>query len=183
MTEWLHFHFSLACTGEGNGNPLQCSCLENPRDGGAWWAAVYGVAQSRTRLKWLSISSSSIKTRQWINMLFLIAKFETKHCNMYLILGYLWSKDCLKKHCIPVVKYMHSVSLSSHVQLATPHCSLPGSSVHGILQPRILEQVAIPFSRGSAGRFFIFWATREAPNICLVFIKLCYLTFFFLVFI
>jgi len=53
-TERLHFHFSLSCIGEGNGNPLQCSCLENPRDGGAWWAAVYGVAQSRTRLKWLS---------------------------------------------------------------------------------------------------------------------------------
>ena len=47
-TERLHFHFSLSCIGEGNGNPLQCSCLENPRDGGAWWAAVYGVAQSRT---------------------------------------------------------------------------------------------------------------------------------------
>ena len=58
-TEWRHFHFSLLCTGEGNGNPLQCSWLENPRDGGAWWAAVYGVAQSRTRLKWLSSSSSS----------------------------------------------------------------------------------------------------------------------------
>ena len=53
-TERLHFHFSLSCTGEGKGNPLQCSCLENPRDGGAWWAAVCGVAQSRTRLKWLS---------------------------------------------------------------------------------------------------------------------------------
>jgi len=50
---------SLSCIGEGNGSPLQCSCLENPRDGGAWWAAVYGVAQSRTRLKWLSSSSSS----------------------------------------------------------------------------------------------------------------------------
>ena len=50
-TERLHFHFSLSCIGEGNGNPLQCSCLENPRDGGAWWAAVYGVAQSQTRLK------------------------------------------------------------------------------------------------------------------------------------
>ena len=102
-TEWLPFHFSLSCIGEGNGNPLQCSCLENPRDGesgrlpsmgshrvghdwsnlacmhdwrrkwqpapvflpgesqgrGDWWAAVYGVAQSRTRLKWLSSSSSS----------------------------------------------------------------------------------------------------------------------------
>ena len=50
-TERLHFHFSLSCIGEENGNPLQCSCLENPRDGGAWWAAVHGVAQSRTRLK------------------------------------------------------------------------------------------------------------------------------------
>ena len=56
--EQLHFHFSLSGTGEGNGNPLQCSGLENPRDGGAWWAAVYGVAQSRTRLKRLSSSSS-----------------------------------------------------------------------------------------------------------------------------
>ena len=57
-TERLPFHFSLSCTGEGNGNPLQCSCLENPRDGGAWWAAIYGVTQSRTRLKQLSSSSS-----------------------------------------------------------------------------------------------------------------------------
>ena len=61
-TERLHFHFSLSCIGEGNGNPLQCSCLENPRDGGAWWAAVYGAAQSQTRLKQLSSSSSS---RNW----------------------------------------------------------------------------------------------------------------------
>ena len=58
MTERLHFHFSLSCTGEGNGNPLQCSCLENPRDRGAWWAAIYGVAESQTRLKRLSSSSS-----------------------------------------------------------------------------------------------------------------------------
>ena len=57
--ERLHFHCSLSCIGEGNGNPLQCSCLENPRDGGTWRAAVYGVAQSRTRLKRLSSGSSS----------------------------------------------------------------------------------------------------------------------------
>ena len=56
MTERLHFHFSLSCIGGRNGSPLQCSCLENPRDGGAWWAAVYGVAQGRTRLKRLSSS-------------------------------------------------------------------------------------------------------------------------------
>ena len=55
-TRRLHFHFSLSCIGEGNGNALQCSCLENPTDGGAWWAAVYGVVQSWTRLKRLNIS-------------------------------------------------------------------------------------------------------------------------------
>ena len=58
-TERLHFHFSLSCIGEGNGNPLQYSCLENPRDGAAWWAAIYGVPQSQTQLKRLSSSSSS----------------------------------------------------------------------------------------------------------------------------
>ena len=58
MTERLHFPFSLSCIGEGNGNPLQCSCLENPGDGGAWWAAIYGVAQSRTRLKPLAAAAA-----------------------------------------------------------------------------------------------------------------------------
>ena len=65
-TEQLHFLFSLSCIGEGNGNPLQCSCLENPREGGTWWAAVSGVARSRTRLKRLS-SSSSIHVKDIIN--------------------------------------------------------------------------------------------------------------------
>ena len=69
-TERLHFHFSLSCIGEGNGNPLQCSCLENPRDGGAWWAAVYGVSQSRTRLKRLSSSSSSVFRKYFFEYIF-----------------------------------------------------------------------------------------------------------------
>ena len=60
-TERLPFHFSLSCIGEGNGNPLQCSCLENPRDGEAWWAAVDGVSESRTRLKRLSSSSGALR--------------------------------------------------------------------------------------------------------------------------
>ena len=66
-TERLHFHFSLSCIGEGNGNPLQYSCLENPKDGGAWWAAVYGVTQSQTRLKRLNSSSSMdlLTNRAW----------------------------------------------------------------------------------------------------------------------
>ena len=72
-TERLHFHFSLSCIGEGNGNSLQCSCLENPRDGGAWWATVYGVAQSWTRLKWLgSSSSSSAGKENWPSHLLLV---------------------------------------------------------------------------------------------------------------
>ena len=75
-TERLHFDFSFSCIGEGNGNPLQCSCLENPRPMGAWWAAVHGVAQSRPRLKWLSGSSSIValqchvscyRTTKWIS--------------------------------------------------------------------------------------------------------------------
>ena len=59
-TERLHFHFSVSCIGEGNGNPLQCSCLENHRDPGAWWPAVYGVMQSRIWLKQLSSNFSSL---------------------------------------------------------------------------------------------------------------------------
>ena len=84
-TEQLHFHFSLSCIGEGNGNPLQCSCLENLRDGRAWWAAVYGVAQSRTRLKWLSSSS-----RIWIQIqlaqkcLLVMIGYPTFICKKYL---------------------------------------------------------------------------------------------------
>ena len=61
---WRSFHFSLSCIGEGNGNQLQCSCLENPRDGGAWWGAVCGVTRSRTRLKWLS-SSIHVSPPSW----------------------------------------------------------------------------------------------------------------------
>ena len=68
-TERIHFHFSLSCIGEGNGNPLQCSCLENPRDGRAWWAAIYGVAQSWTRLKQLrSTSNVFIPMVQWVEI-------------------------------------------------------------------------------------------------------------------
>ena len=78
FTFTFHFHSSLSCTGEGNGNPLQYSCLENPRGGGAWWAAVYGVAQSRTRLIGLSSNSSikeiKLKSRQ------AICQFHTNKC-------------------------------------------------------------------------------------------------------
>ena len=93
MTEWLHFHFSLSCIGEGNGNPLQCSCLENPRNGASWWAAIYGVAQSRIRLKWLS---SNVYNWKYEIMLSRITHVHTKsiaviflslHCGQYLTLA------------------------------------------------------------------------------------------------
>ena len=88
MTEQLQFHFLLSCTGEGNGNPLQCSCMENPRDGGAGWAAVYGVAQSRTRLKWLSSSSSfsSINHKSRPNMKFLLEIEKTQHYSYFSLM-------------------------------------------------------------------------------------------------
>ena len=88
MTEWLHFHFSLSCTGEGNGNPLQYSCLENPREGGAWWAAIYGVAQSWTRLKRLSSSSSRVwKNLEDIMLSETSQSQRDKHCRIPLTCG------------------------------------------------------------------------------------------------
>ena len=110
-TEWLHCHFSLSCTGEGNGNPLQCSCLENTRDGGAWWASIYEVAQSRTWLKQLS-SSSMVKVefdswalllekkcsadvvpyfrfKAWGNAMVLRTKTKSYHSTNFLILS-IW---------------------------------------------------------------------------------------------
>ena len=73
-TEWLHFHFSLSCIGEGNGNPLLCSCLENPRDGGAWWAAICGVTESRTRLRWQQqqqhAATKNLKLHLWFTLSF-----------------------------------------------------------------------------------------------------------------
>ena len=104
--------------GEGNGNPLQCSCLENPVDGGAWWAAVHGVTQSQTRLKRLSSSSSN-------------------------------SSRCQLSHK-PRAAAVQLLRRASLLATLWTDCSPPGSSVHGILQARILEWVAISFSRGSS---------------------------------
>ena len=131
-TERLHFHFSLSCIGEGNGNPLQCSCLENPRDGGAWWAAVCGVAQSPTRLKRLSSSSSStIKDTMYS------AIRNTESSSFRSFFQFLL--------CLPLLLLL---SHFSHVRLLCDPIdgSPPGSPIPGILQARILEWVAISFS-------------------------------------
>ena len=104
-TERLHFHFSLSCIGEGNSNPLQGSCLENPRDGGAWWAAVYGVAQSWTRLKWLSSSSSRyiIIRRKWFD--------STKLVSSSIWCLILWHKRLNKYICLSTNIYVHMKNL------------------------------------------------------------------------
>ena len=95
MTERLHFHFSLSCIGEGNGNPLQCSCLENPRDIGASWAAVYRVAQSHTQLKWLS--SSSLLHLQLFPFHLIIVDTKVKTYDNYVCCTRQWKDESVSK--------------------------------------------------------------------------------------
>ena len=96
-TERLHFHFPLSCIGEGNGNQLHCSCLENPRDEGAWWATIHGVAQSRTRLKWLSSSRSHRKNEimsfvaTWIELEIIILSKSEREGQILYDIAYIWN--------------------------------------------------------------------------------------------
>ena len=122
-TERLHFHFSLLCIGEGNGNPLQCSCFENPRDRGAWWAAIYGVTQSRTRMKRLS---SSIVT-------YLMLSRQQLYCNVLelLMLGFAKRRLMTQKRpwCCTMKTFIFSSESTQKVILLTQRslkCSLVG---------------------------------------------------------
>ena len=120
-TERLHFHFSLSCIGEGNGNPLQCSCLENPRNGGAWWAAVYGVTQSRTLLKRLSSSSSSKATFS------LASDF---HVSLGWTFPWLCSKCCLVPRALVFAALLwNSLLISTSTQSSKSACVLSYSAV------------------------------------------------------
>ena len=102
MTERLHFHFSVSCIAKGNGNSLQCSCLESPRDGGAWWAAVYGVTQSRTRLKQLC-SSSSRSRDCFSRVLFCFLSFSFHFfCCVVLMLRSVFPKSSFQEKCVSV---------------------------------------------------------------------------------
>ena len=121
-TERLHFHFSLSCIGEGNGNPLQCSCLENPRDRGARWAAVYGVAQSRTRLKWLSSSwgmgTSIVKLPRWVWWMASRKNHRRKQTNQNLPLESCWEGkgETKKNHYIGYRVSLSTVNLRFKLQ-------------------------------------------------------------------
>ena len=136
-TERLHFNFSLSCIREGNGNPLQCSCLENPRDRGAWWAAVYGVAQSRTWLKRLSSSSSSSITYRR-----LAALRERMQC--YLCLS--WILTCFSPISPDPCMLCHQVFGSVLIRLprcclhSSPSCSSPSQNP---LPPRFRMQLQV----------------------------------------
>ena len=146
MTEWLHFIFSPSCIGEGNGNPLQCSCLENPRAGEAWWAAVYGVAQSRTWLKWLSSSSS----RKWSQVM------RLPTVEPQVVLGLVLASQCVELGPVVVGCGAGGPGSSSHLfmdraiswpadcgiwsfpKLVSSHCDwgwTPGQLVEGFKVP------------------------------------------------
>ena len=146
-TEQLHFHFSLSCIGEGNGNPLQCSCLENPRDGGAWWA-VSGVTQSRTRLKRLSSSSRifCIQNRgldvSQVPAISSEGLLRSGQSNMESV-----TVSGLSKSEAQRVLLLLLLSLQPCLTVCDPiDCSPPGSPIPGILQARTLGWVAISFS-------------------------------------
>ena len=154
MTEWLHFRFSLACIGEGNGNPLQCSCLENLRDGGAWWAAVCGVTQSRTRLKRLSSSSSRAEELMLLNCGVGEDSWESlgqqgdQTCQSCSMLSFLPTIPPLWCFLMPTCAHRHSRMFSSvqFIQLCLTlcdpmDCSTPGFPVHHQLPELAKTQV------------------------------------------
>ena len=107
-TEWLHFHFSLSRIGEGYGNPLQYSCLENPRDGGAWWAAVSGVSQTWTRLKWLSSSS------RWLILDSFLSELTGKLSKDSIL---SWRAGSYPAFCISKPKLRGCSNICNHVYL------------------------------------------------------------------
>ena len=109
-TERLHFHFSLSCIGEGNGNLLQCPCLENPRDGGAWWTAVYGVTQSRTRLKRLSSKDNQVSQVKEFNTFLCVER-----CKGLRPLKSVLSYACSYLGPVPCVSHIVS-SLGAHLR-------------------------------------------------------------------
>ena len=158
MTEQLHFHFSLSCIGEGNGNPLQCSCLENPRDRAAWWAAVYGVTQSRTRLKQLSSSSRlgrikvpKLTVGQPQLIWQLAAPASPVLCPAESSANCLPEESLLIHSQLCVKHPGHNMCVCMLIHQIVPdslrsHGSPSGSSVHGIFQARVLEWVAIAFT-------------------------------------
>ena len=115
--DWaISLYFSLSCIGEGNGNPLQCSCLENPRDGRAWWAAVYGVAQSRTRLKRLSSFFWTIRVDDWEQAVLQNLRILTTS-SMSLLWGSSAKEPRSELTCIPMLGLEASLNDGTHLKM------------------------------------------------------------------
>ena len=139
-TQWLHFHFSLSWIGEGNGNPFQYSCLENPRDSEARRAAIYGVAQSWTRLKWLSNMDLTFQVPMQY------CSYSTRLSRPWDAPGKNTGVGCHFLFQCMTVKSESEVTESCPTLSNPMDCSPPGSSIHGIFQARVLEWGAIAFS-------------------------------------
>ena len=158
-TERLHFHFSLSCIGEGNGNTLQCSCLENPRDGGAWWAAVYGVTQSQTRLKRFSRLAAFVFSLGYFSVLH-IGWIHAILCSSFLIISSLCMFVCVRvlscdsKGCSPQAPL--SMGSSRREYWSGLPCPPPGD-----LPDPGIETTSLAL----AGRFFTISATGGGPSL------------------
>ena len=161
MTERLHFHFSLSCIGEGNGNPLQCSCLEDPRDGGAWWAAVYGVAQSRSGLKRLSSSS-----RKWDSPLHRISHTELQDKNWESKAKFPWDLIEFISITLPIAQAEHNNQCCS--LRVTSYCS--GPLAVKISQPSNIKicSVLIPRLLTWSLTFFLKLDSSTSKNVCVL---------------
>ena len=155
MTERLPFHFSLSCIGEGNGNPLQCSCLENPRDGGAWWAAICGVAQSQTRLKRLSSSSSSssssntpLKNTHTLSVIQILTKCLSIRFLISGLLSKIENTSCFgmegwgKSHVLPLVSFFFFQKQFKMTIIDSCSCSVTQSCL--TLQSQGLQHTRLP---------------------------------------
>ena len=186
-TERLHFHFSLPCIEEGNGNPFQCFCLENPRDRGTWWAAISGAAQSQTRLKQLSSSSSrNANQKKLVGILCVCAYLHFKYACIFSE-SCSFVSDSLQPHglCSSWNSPGQNIGVGSlsilqgilSTQGSNPDLPLCRQILYQLSHkrsPRILEWVAYPFSSRSSGPthwtgvyciiggFFTNWAMREA---------------------
>ena len=142
MTERLHFHFSLSRIGGRNGNPLQCSCLENPRDGGAWWAAVYGVTQSRTQLKWLSSSNSLYSSPEkhycyWFSPIVCRESFSGSHLSLSTIIEPSLHRTGNQCEILPATKYVYSNYISRNGAESPKGSGDPVVQLWDILDPKM----------------------------------------------
>ena len=168
MTEWLHFDFSLSCIGEGNGNPLQCSCLENPRDRGALWAAVYRVIQSQTWLSRLS-SSSSLISYPWlhplvVSSLFHLTMFYSSSSEFSVVRLHCHFNMCKSKHLTSMWQGLSSLLVNTTRSPVLRWHVIPPALTHSRkVSMECFKNDRIPLN--SAHSFFFFLASFPSKTL------------------